>query len=134
MSKKTLQHIRSLQNSPSMFDSTAVDGWNQSWAVWKEHTILCVEKKQAQHTNTKSLIQTQMYGEEGIMLWGCLATSGPGYTAVIDRKINSQIFQDILQKNLWPSFHQLQLNRWWVMQQDSNPKQRSKSTTQWHKT
>ena len=51
------------------------------------------------------------------MVWGCFAASGPG--------------QDILQENVRLSVRQLKLNRSWVMQQDNNPKHRSKSTTKW---
>ena len=36
-----------------------------------------------------------------------------------------------LQENLRSSVHQLKLNRRWVMQQNSGPKDRSKSTTRW---
>ena len=65
------------------------------------------------------------------MVWGCFAASGPGQIAVINGKMNSQVYQDILQENLRPSVRQLKLNRGWVMQQDNDPKHRSKSTMEW---
>ena len=65
--------------------------------------------------------------EGSIMVWGCLAASGPGQLALIDGKINSQVYQDILQENVRLSVCQLKLNRSWVMQQDND---RSKSTTE----
>uniref|UniRef100_A0AAZ3NY09 Tc1-like transposase DDE domain-containing protein n=1 Tax=Oncorhynchus tshawytscha TaxID=74940 RepID=A0AAZ3NY09_ONCTS len=49
-----------------------------------------------------------------------------GQLAIINRKMNSQVYQDIFQENV----HQLNLNRSWVMQQDNDPKHRSKSTTE----
>ena len=65
------------------------------------------------------------------MVWGCFAASGPGQLAIIDGKLNSQVYQDILQENVRLSVRQLKLNRSWVMQQDNDPKHRSKSSTEW---
>jgi transposase len=45
--------------------------------------------------------------------------------------MSSQVYQDILQENVRLSVRQLKLMRSWVMQQDNNPKHRSKSTTEW---
>ena len=64
------------------------------------------------------------------MVWGCFAASGPGQLAIIDRKRSSQVYQDILLENVMLSVRQLKLNRSWVMQQDNDPKHRSKSTTE----
>jgi transposase len=66
---------------------------------------------------------------EGASWFG--AASGPGQLVIIDVKINSQVYQDILQENVRLSVPQLKLNRSWVMQQDNDPKHRSKSTTEW---
>ena len=65
------------------------------------------------------------------MVWSCFAASGPGLLAIIDVKMNSQVYQDILQENVRLSVCQLKLNRSWVTQQDNEPKHRSKSTTEW---
>ena len=65
------------------------------------------------------------------MVWGCFAALGPGQLAVINVKINSQVYQDILQKNVRLFVHQVKHNKSWVMQQDNDPKHRSKSTTEW---
>lgn len=67
------------------------------------------------------------------MVWGCFAASGPGRITVINGKMNSKMYQDILQENLRPSVHQLELKRGWVMQQDNDPKHTSKSTKEWIK-
>ena len=79
---------------------------------------MCGEKN-AQHTNIK------------IMVWGCFAASGPGQLAIFKGKINFQVYHDIMQVNVRLSVRQLKLNRGWVMQQDNDPKHRSKSTTEW---
>uniref|UniRef100_A0A3Q1JIP2 Tc1-like transposase DDE domain-containing protein n=1 Tax=Anabas testudineus TaxID=64144 RepID=A0A3Q1JIP2_ANATE len=62
------------------------------------------------------------------LIWSCFAASGPGQIVVIDGKINSRVYQDILQENVRPPVHQLKLRRGWVMQQDNDPKHTSNST------
>ena len=62
-----------------------------------EGTHTTVWRKKSQHQN---LIPTIKYGEGSVMVWGCFAASGPGQLAVIGRKMNSQVHQDILQENV----------------------------------
>ena len=65
------------------------------------------------------------------MIWACFAASGPGQLGIIEGKMNSQVYQTILQDNVRMSVRQLKLCRGWVMQQDHDPKHRSKSTMEW---
>lgn len=92
----------------------------------KTHNTMCGEKKAHQN-----LIPTVKHGGGSIMVWGCFAASGPGRIVVIDGKMNSRVYQDILQENVRPSVRQLKLRRGWVMQQDNDPKHTSNSTKQW---
>jgi hypothetical protein len=94
------------------------------------NTTVCVEKKGIAHKH-QNLIPTVKYGGGSIMVWGCYAASGPGQLAIIDGKIHSQVYQDFLQENVWLSVRQFKVNINWVMQQDTDPKHRSKSTTGW---
>lgn len=64
------------------------------------------------------------------MVWGCFAASGPGQLAIINGKMNSKVYQDVLQEKLRPSVRQLKLKRGWMLQQDNDPKHRSKSTSE----
>ena len=45
--------------------------------------------------------------------------------------MNSVEYQEILDANVAPSVHQLDLEPNWVFQQDNNPKYTSKSTHSW---
>jgi hypothetical protein len=76
-----------------------------------------VEKKGTAHQH-QNLIPS-------IMVWSCFAASG------LDGKMISQVYQDILQEDVSISVRQLKLNRSWVMQQDNDPKCKSKSTAEW---
>ncbi len=66
--------------------------------------------------------------DRSIMIWGCFAVSGP--LAIVEEKINSKVYQDILQDNLKVAVCKLKLRRSWMMQQDNDPNQQSKSTTE----
>ena len=58
---------------------------------------------------------------------------GLGLLAIIDGTMNSGLNQQILHENVRASVCELKLNRKWVMQQDDDPKHKSKSTTEWLK-
>lgn len=45
--------------------------------------------------------------------------------------MNCHVYQYILLESLKPFFHQFELKRRWVMQQDNDPKHRSKSKSKW---
>ena len=77
----------------------------------------------------ENIIPTVKYGGGNIMIWACFTASGPGQLGIIEGKMNSQVYQTILQDNVRMSVHQLKLCRRWVMQQDNDPKR--KSTTEW---
>lgn len=49
------------------------------------------------------------------MVWGYIVASGSAQITVIDGKMNSQVFQIILQENLGPSVRQPKLSKGWVM-------------------
>lgn len=105
-------------------DETKVElfGRNTQHHVWRKNGTA----HQHQH-----LIPTVKHGGGCIMVWGCFAASGPGQLAIINGKMNSKVYQDVLQENLRPSVRQLKLKRGWMLQQDNDPKHRSKSTSEW---
>ena len=62
-----------------------------------QHYVLGKKGTAHQHQN---LIPTVKSSRGSIMVWGCFAASGPGQLAIIDGKMNSQVYQDILQENV----------------------------------
>ncbi|KAF7656990.1 hypothetical protein LDENG_00033290 [Lucifuga dentata] len=63
------------------------------------------------------------------MVWGCFAVSGPEQLAIIEGNMNSALYQKVLRENVWSSVCDLKLKRNRVLQQDSDPKHQSKSTS-----
>ena len=81
---------------------------NQQSIMWTDETKVelfgrntqyCVEKKGTAHQH-QNLIPTVKYGGGSIMVWGCFAACGPGQLAIIDRKMNSQVYHEIQQENV----------------------------------
>ena len=48
----------------------------------------------------KNVIPTVKHGGGSVMVWGCLAASGPGGFAVTDGTMNSALYQKILKENV----------------------------------
>ncbi len=51
--------------------------------------------------------------------------------AITDGTMNSALHQKILREDVRPSVCDLKLKHTWVMQQDNDPNQNSKSTSEW---
>jgi hypothetical protein len=83
-----------------------------------------VEKKRHSTPTSKPHSNCKVWWRE------LLATSGPGQLSV-NGKMNSQVYQEILQENVRLSVRQLKLNRNWGLQQGNDPTHRSKPTTEW---
>ena len=77
--------------------------WHQDHITWTGlHTVyvdLDPLTSESQINNGQDIVsQNLVYGGWSIMVWGCFAASGPGQLAVIAGKMNSQVYQDILQE------------------------------------
>jgi hypothetical protein len=65
------------------------------------------------------------------MLWGCVAGSGTGKLAMVEGRMNSAVYQAILESNVPESVNKLKLGRGWILQQDNDPKHQSNSTKEY---
>ncbi|KAK3549753.1 hypothetical protein QTP86_007766 [Hemibagrus guttatus] len=116
------------------------DFWENT--LWTDETKTELFRRSVSHyvwrkSNTafqkKIITPTVKYGGGSVMVWGCSAASGPGRLAVINGTMNSAVYQKILKENVRPSVCDLKLKRMWVLQQDNDPKNTSKSTSEWLK-
>ncbi len=57
------------------------------------------------------IIPTLKYGGESIMTWGGFAASGPEPCAIVEGKMNSQVYQDNLQVHFNEAVYKLKLKR-----------------------
>ena len=88
--------------------------------LWTDETNIELFGKTTQHYiwrrkgtayHHENIIPTIKYGGGNIMIWACFAASGPGQLATIQGKMNSQVYQTILQDNVRMSVRQLKLCR-----------------------
>lgn len=45
-------------------------------------------------------MQTKLYGDGNVKVWGCFSFSGDGELVFIDRNMNSEVYRGILNANL----------------------------------
>ena len=76
-------------------------------------------------------VPTVKYSGGNVKCWGCFSSSGVGNLVFIDGNMTGEMYRDILHENLLDSVKQLSLGKEWIMQQDNDPKHRSRSVTQW---
>jgi transposase len=74
----------------------------------------------------KCTIKTVKYNGGKINLWGCMNARGVGNLAKIDGNMDGPKYVEILQDNLGPSIERLGLGNGYILQQDNDPKHRSK--------
>ncbi|PAA51081.1 hypothetical protein BOX15_Mlig033219g1 [Macrostomum lignano] len=91
----------------------------------------CVWHKPNTSFEQKHLKPTVKHGGGSIMLWVCFAAAGTGRLMHITEKMNSAVYQQILDENLQSSVHDLGLGRAWTLQQDNDPKHTSAATRRW---
>lgn len=67
----------------------------------------------------------------GVMIWGCMASSGLGCFEFVDGTINAVKYQQILQNSLLPSIETLNVGENFIFQQDGAPCHTAKTTKKW---
>ncbi|KAG2458003.1 TCB1 transposase, partial [Polypterus senegalus] len=72
-------------------------------------------------------IPTVKHGSGSIMLWG----AGTGRLVRIKGKMTAAMYRDILDENLLQSALDLRLGRWFIFQQDNDPKHSAKISKEW---
>lgn len=91
-------------------------------------------KKNTAH-NPRCTTPSVKYGGGGVMAWACMAASGTGSMVFIDEItddhssiMNSTVYINILRANISTNARKLIGRRFWL-QQDNDPKHKSKATT-----
>lgn len=69
----------------------------------------------------RNIIAAVTLGGGRVMVWGCFGASGPQRLAVVNRTMNSAVYQNILKENVRPSVHDIKLKTTWVLQQHNDP-------------
>ncbi|KAG2456327.1 TCB1 transposase, partial [Polypterus senegalus] len=76
-------------------------------------------------------IPTVKHGGGSIMLWGCFSAAGTVRLVRIKGTMTAAMYRDILDENLRQSALDLRLGRWFIFQQDNDPKHIAKMSKEW---
>ncbi|KAI4898095.1 hypothetical protein NFI96_001758 [Prochilodus magdalenae] len=117
--KAHLDKPASFWNKVLWTDETKIElfGHNNGRYAWRKKNTALQEKH---------LLPTVKFGAGSIMLWGCVASTGTGN--LVEGRMDSNQYQQILETNVQESVTKLKLRRDWIFQQDNDPKHCSKST------
>ncbi|KAG1606138.1 hypothetical protein G6F46_013133 [Rhizopus delemar] len=101
--------------------------------IWGSDGCKYYWKRKGDRLQPHHIEVTVKHGGDGIMLWGCITSEGPGYACQIyDGTMNSEVYQEILGTSLKDTLGYYGLD--WkssIFQHDNDPKHRSKSTKQY---
>ncbi|KAK3551058.1 hypothetical protein QTP70_011485 [Hemibagrus guttatus] len=117
-------HLKDSQTMRNWYDETKTElfGLNGKHHVWR---------KPGTAHHLANTIPTVKHGGGSIMMWGCFSAAGTGRLVRIEGKMNAAMHRDILDENLLQSALDLRLGRWFIFQQDNDPKHTAKITKQW---
>jgi hypothetical protein len=80
----------------------------------------------------RNLKKTVKHGGGKVMVWGCITRNGVGCLQCINGIMDSSVYIDILQQSFLPTLSNQKIKKKDIyMQQDSDPKHKSKLTTAW---
>ncbi|CAG7721247.1 unnamed protein product [Allacma fusca] len=92
-----------------------------------------VWRKPGEALKPRNLLPSVKYGGGNVVFWGCMTASGPSQLEFIDGILNSDIYIDILNRNVKTSSRELGLVRYFTFQQDNDPKHTSKKSAAFFK-
>ncbi|KAG2457190.1 TC1A transposase, partial [Polypterus senegalus] len=122
--KRHLKDSQTMRNKILLSDETKIElfGVNARCHVWR--------KPGTAHHQVNT-IPTVKHGGGSIMLWGCFSVAGTGRLVRIKGKMTAAMYRDILDENLLQSALDLRLGRWFIFQQDNDPKHTAKISNEW---
>ncbi|KAG2462409.1 TCB1 transposase, partial [Polypterus senegalus] len=122
--KRHLRNSQTMRNKIVWSDETKIElfGVNARHHVWR---------KPGTAHHQANTIPTVKFGGGSIMLWGCFSAAGTGRLVRIKGKMTAAMYRDILDENLLQSTLDLGLGRWFIFQQDNDPKHTAKISKDW---
>lgn len=134
----TKRNIKARLEFANNFLSKPASYWNN--VIWSDESKIelfnhshqrQVWRKKGEEFKPNNTIPTVKFGGGNIMVWGCFSSSGTGKIHIIKERMNSAIYREILEENLFESVEMLNLGQDWIFQQDNDPKHRAKLTQKW---
>ncbi|KAG2461570.1 TCB1 transposase, partial [Polypterus senegalus] len=123
--KRHRKDSQTMRNKIRWSDETKVElfGVNARRHVWR--------KPGTAHYQANTIPTVKHGGGGSIMLWGCFSAAGTGRLVRIKGKMTAAMYRDILDENLLQRALDLRLGRWFIFQQDNDPKRTAKISKEW---
>lgn len=90
-----------------------------------------VWRKRNTELQRKHIKSTVKHGYQSLMVWGSMAANGVGRLYIIDGKMDSNKYIDVLKDAYLPSVTKLGLDGKSILLQDNDPKHNSRKTKEW---
>lgn len=99
--------------------------------IFRSDGRVLVWRKPNTEFEVKNLQSTVKHGGGGVMVWGCMSSSGVGNLVFIEGTMDQYVYLNILKENLKKSVENLNLGVDFYFQQDNDPKHTAYNVRQW---
>ena len=102
-----LQFAKTYIKQPESFWKTVISADESKFNFFGCDGKVIVYRKRNTELEERNVISTVKYGGGGVMVWGCMASSGAGSMEIINVKMDHQYYNNILKRNLRQSAEKL---------------------------
>ncbi len=100
-----------------------LETWNQGPRVWR---------KRGEAQNPRCLRSSVKF-PQSVMVWGAMSSAGVGPLCFLRSKVNTAVYQEVLEHFMLPAADQLYGDADFIFQQDLAPAHSAKATSTWFK-
>ncbi|CAK9827571.1 Transposable element Tcb2 transposase [Anthophora retusa] len=129
--EKRLKFANDYITKENDFWSTVLFSDESKFNIFQNDGRTLVWRRSNTELDPKNVQNTVKHGGGGVMVWGCMSSSGVGELVFIDNIMDKYVYLDILKNNVRKSVEKLNLGRQFVFQQDNDPKHTAYLVRQW---
>ncbi len=101
----------------------SISFWNQGPRVWRKRG----------ETQNPCCLRSSVKFPQSVMVWGAMSSAGVGPLCFLRSKVNTAVYQEVLEHFMLPAADQLYGDADFIFQQDLAPAHSAKATSTWFK-
>lgn len=129
--QKRLAFAKEYVNKPPEFWHRVIFSDESKYNIFGSDGRIRVWRRPNDALNPKCTVKTVKHGGGGLMVWGCMASSGVGKMEIVEGIMNQFVYIDILKRNLKVSAEMLGISNDYYFQQDNDPKHTAHNARLW---